>query len=64
MLPLSIGASLALGFVGLTCSVYGCEQLSAGSWPLLVVWGLLAGPAMMLAAQRDARIGRPRRKRR
>lgn len=52
MLPLSIGIVLALGFVSLTGSVYGFDQFLQGAWPLMVVWGLIAGPALMFAANK------------
>jgi hypothetical protein len=53
MLPLSIGFSIALGFIGVAGSIYGFDLLLQGSWPLLVVWGLIAGPLLMFVAQSD-----------
>jgi hypothetical protein len=50
MFPLSIGIAMALGFVSLASSIYGLEHLVQAVWPMLVVWGLLAGPALMFLA--------------
>jgi hypothetical protein len=51
MLPFSIGIAIALGFASLVSSIYGFEQLVRGAWPMLVVWGLVAGPALMFFAE-------------
>lgn len=53
MLPLSIGLAIACGFAALAGATYGFEELLSGSWSILVVWGLIAGPALMLVASRD-----------
>lgn len=53
MLPLSIGLLIAFGFAGLAGSIYGFNQLLSASWLLLVVWGLIAGPALMMFAARE-----------
>lgn len=53
MLPLSIGILIAFGFAGLAGSIYGFDQLLTGSWLLLVLWGLIAGPALMAFADRE-----------
>jgi hypothetical protein len=50
-LPFSIGIAIALGFASLVSSIYGFEQLVRGAWPMLVVWGLVAGPALMFFAE-------------
>jgi hypothetical protein len=55
MLPLSIGIAIAFGFAALAGSTYGFDELTSGSWPLLVVWGLIAGPALMFVAGRNNR---------
>jgi hypothetical protein len=55
MLPLSIGIVIALGFASLVGSIYGVEQLVQGAWPMLVVWGLIAGPALMSFAGQGSR---------
>ncbi len=53
MLPLSIGILIAFGFAALAGSTYGFDELLSGSWLFLVVWGLIAGPALMLFASRE-----------
>lgn len=60
MLPLMIGLLIAGAFAGLTAGVYGLELLLYGTWPVLVLWGLVAGPVMMFAVSGDRR-GRERR---
>jgi hypothetical protein len=52
MLPLSIGIAMAVGFTALAGSTYGFEEIFSGSWPFLVVWGLIAGPVLMFVAGR------------
>lgn len=50
MLPLSIGIAIAVGFAALAGFTYGFDELLSGSWLLLVIWGLIAGPALMFVA--------------
>jgi hypothetical protein len=50
MLPFAIGLTLAVGFGLLTGSVYGVETLFSEPWVMLVLWGLVTGPAMMTFA--------------
>ncbi len=50
MLPLSIGILIAIGFAVLAGSTYGFDEFLSVSWLVLVVWGLIAGPALMLLA--------------
>jgi len=55
MLPLSIGLMMAVAFVSLAGSVYGFDQVFQGAWSFLVVWGLVAGPALMFIAHGEGR---------
>ncbi|MCF7976515.1 MAG: hypothetical protein K9L82_00605 [Chromatiaceae bacterium] len=55
MLPLSIGIAIAVGFAALAGSTYGFDELLSGSWLLLVVWGLIAGPVLMFVAGSEDR---------
>jgi hypothetical protein len=50
-----IGLLIAGAFAGLTGAVYGVELLLYGTWPVLVLWGLIAAPAMMYAVSGDRR---------
>jgi hypothetical protein len=61
MLPLSIGLAMAVGFALLTGSVYGLDALAHGGWSVLVLWGLVAGPALMWLVSSDDRRRGPRR---
>jgi hypothetical protein len=53
MLPLSIGIVIAFGFSVLAGSIYGFDEVARGTWPVLVVWGLITGPALMFVVSRD-----------
>ena len=50
MLPFTIGLTLAVGFGLLTGSIYGIESLFREPWIMLVLWGLVVGPALMTFA--------------
>ena len=63
MLPLLIGLTIAFGFALLTGSVYGLDALAHGSWSVLVLWGLVAGPALMWIVSADYRGSSRRRPR-
>jgi hypothetical protein len=62
MLPVLIGIAIASAFVALTGWVYGFGQFQDGLWPLLVIWGLIVGPAMMFVSQGEGRDERRRRR--
>jgi len=61
MLPLLIGLAIAVGFALLTGSVYGLDALAHGGWSVLVLWGLVAGPALMWVVSADHRRSSQRR---
>jgi hypothetical protein len=61
MLPFAIGLTLAVGFGLLTGSIYGVESLFREPWIMLVLWGLVAGPALMTWANPRSRGLRPGR---
>ncbi len=55
MLPFAIGLTLAVGFGLLTGSIYGVESLFSEPWIMLVLWGLVTGPALMTFATSRSR---------
>lgn len=62
MLPFAIGLMLAVGFGLLTGAVYGVESLFSEVWVMLVLWGLVTGPALMLFAAPSLDGARSRRR--
>ena len=55
MLPFTIGLTLAAGFGLLAGSIYGVESLFSEPWVMLVLWGLVVGPALMTFANPGSR---------